>query len=59
MDRKDEEKFEYSYSAPTAEERREIEGIRRQYCPAQDTESAEHGASVPAMVGTTTTGFLT
>lgn len=43
MDRKDEEKFEYSYSAPTAEERREIEGIRRQYCPAQDTESAEHG----------------
>lgn len=29
-----ETKFEYSYSAPTEEERREIESIRRRYAPA-------------------------
>ena len=28
--------FEYGYSAPTAEERREIEGIRNKYLPADE-----------------------
>lgn len=32
MDKK--EKFTFSYTAPTEEERREIDGIRRQYSPA-------------------------
>lgn len=31
-----EDKFEYSYSAPTEEERREINSIRRQYIPKDD-----------------------
>lgn len=33
------ERFEYSYSAPTEEERREIEGIRRAYQPKEHKES--------------------
>ena len=34
------DKFSYSYSAPTAEERRELEGIRKQYQPC-DGKGAE------------------
>lgn len=33
------EKFSYTYSAPTEEERREIESIRRQYKPESKEES--------------------
>lgn len=35
----DKDKFEYSYSAPTEEERREIDGIRREYRPQPDGEN--------------------
>lgn len=35
---KGETKFEYSYSAPTEEERREIESIRKQYVSAPEEE---------------------
>ena len=31
--------FNYKYSAPTEEERREIDSIRRQYAPKEQTES--------------------
>lgn len=33
-----ENRFEYTYSAPTVNERREIESIKRQYVPAQEKE---------------------
>lgn len=33
------EKFDYKYSAPTEEERREIDNIRRQYTPRDKTET--------------------
>lgn len=33
-----EERFSYRYSAPTAEERMEIEGIRRRYLPQEERE---------------------
>lgn len=33
------EKFDYKYSAPTEEERREIDNIRRQYTPRDKTEN--------------------
>ena len=33
------DKFDYKYSAPTAEERREIDNIRRQYEPREKTET--------------------
>lgn len=33
------DRFEYSYSAPTEEERREIAGIRRAYQPKENNES--------------------
>lgn len=33
------EKFEYSYSAPTEEERREIKNIRKSYIPEKESES--------------------
>lgn len=33
-----EDKFDFSYSAPTEEERREIESIKRQYTPAPEKE---------------------
>ena len=32
-------KFNYTYSAPTEEERREIENIRKKYAPQEQTES--------------------
>ena len=32
-------KFNYTYSAPTEEERREIESIRKKYAPQEQTES--------------------
>ena len=32
-------KFNYTYSAPTEEERREIESIRNKYAPQEQTES--------------------
>lgn len=32
-------KFSYTYSAPTIEERREIEGIRKQYLPNDEKET--------------------
>ena len=38
-DKKTNSKFEYSYSAPTEEERREIEDIRKYYDPAPQPES--------------------
>lgn len=34
-----EDKFEYSYTAPTEEERKEIESIRRSYSPAPKKKS--------------------
>ena len=34
----DSDKFSYTYSAPTEEERREIEDIRRAYAPATESE---------------------
>ena len=36
MNEEKKEGFEYSYSAPTAGERREIEGIRSKYMPADE-----------------------
>ena len=33
------DKFDYKYSAPTEEERREIDGIRRQYATRDNTET--------------------
>ena len=36
----EEKRFTYTYSAPTAPERREIEDIRRQYLPASEREVA-------------------
>ena len=33
------EKFEYKYSAPSIEERREIDSIRKQYLPKEERES--------------------
>ena len=35
-----ENKFEYSYSAPTEEERREIEDIKKQYAPSETKEDS-------------------
>ena len=32
------ERFEYNYSAPTSEERQEIESIRNQYLPKNEVE---------------------
>lgn len=31
--------FQYKYTAPTEEERKEIDSIRKQYCPQEKTES--------------------
>lgn len=31
--------FRYKYTAPTEEERKEIDSIRRQYCPQEKTET--------------------
>lgn len=36
MDKSTNERFNYTYSAPTAEERREIDGIRKQYLPEEE-----------------------
>ncbi|MDE6059280.1 MAG: hypothetical protein K2G44_04485 [Clostridia bacterium] len=36
---KNETKFDYTYSAPTENERREIESIRKRYTPPQENES--------------------
>ena len=36
--REDKETFRYVYAAPTAEQRREIDGIRRQYLPRSEAE---------------------
>lgn len=33
------EQFHYKYTAPTEEERKEIDSIRRQYCPQKKTET--------------------
>ncbi len=47
------EKFEYVYSAPTAEERKEIDGIRRQYEERKEKNKLERLRALDARVKNT------
>ncbi len=60
----DSDKFSYTYSAPTEEERREIEDIRRAYAPATESEdkltqirTLNERATRPARIAALTLGI--
>lgn len=60
----DSDKFSYTYSAPTEEERREIEGIRSAYAPAAKSEdrlaqlrALNERATRPARIAALTLGI--
>lgn len=60
----DSDKFSYTYSAPTEEERREIEDIRRAYAPATESEdkltkirALNERATRPARIAALTLGI--